>query len=212
MVMKVISTNIAEVKTVFWRGNSVRTGIYKYPTKAPIHLGKEDVTNDAVVDRRYHGGPFKACYLFGSDYYSDWKKNYPDLEWNWGMFGENLTVEGLTEDELEVGAIYALGEARIQISEPRQPCYKFGIRMGTQQALSDFLAYGHPGTYVKVLREGKVSINDSFQLEKRGSNQFTIADYNILVNQRKKEKRLIRLALENDALSTKNRTAFEKLV
>ena len=67
-----------------------KTGIYKYPTTEPILLSKEEVTTDTVIDRKHHAGVNKACYIFSSDHYDYWKNSYPDLEWNWGMFGENL--------------------------------------------------------------------------------------------------------------------------
>ena len=141
--MKVISTNIARPRTVEWRGREIQTGIYKEPVDGPIYLGKEDVVNDTVIDRKHHGGEYKACYLFGSDYYDDWKKKYPQLDWNWGMFGENLTVDGLDEHQLQIGAVYTLGEATVQITEPRQPCYKLGIKFGTQKVIIEFLEYAH---------------------------------------------------------------------
>ena len=140
--MKIISTNIAIPRTVLWRGREIQTGIYKKPVSEPIYLGKEDVANDAVIDRKHHGGEHKACYLFGSDYYEDWKEKYPELDWDWGMFGENLTVEGLDENNLQIGAVYQLGKTIVQITEPRQPCYKLGIKFGTQKVIVEFLKYG----------------------------------------------------------------------
>jgi len=116
--MKVIATNIGESTTVDWRGRKIQTGIFKYPIDEPIFLKKEDVVRDTVIDRKHHGGEFKACYLFSSDYYNDWKNNYPDLDWDWGMFGENLTIEGLDENKLFIGDIYQIGDAIVQITEP----------------------------------------------------------------------------------------------
>ena len=93
--MKVVSVNIGERKGVKYRGKTVQTGVFKKPVTHPIILGKFDVEGDAVIDRRYHGGEFKACYLYSADHYEFWKNKYPDLEWEYGMFGENITVEGL---------------------------------------------------------------------------------------------------------------------
>jgi MOSC domain-containing protein YiiM len=93
--MRVVSTNIAEPRTIQWQGRDVLTGIYKEPTNQPISLDIENVVGDEVSDRRVHGGIFKACYLFASDDYPYWKNLYPTLDWNWGMFGENLSVQGL---------------------------------------------------------------------------------------------------------------------
>jgi len=208
--MKVISTNIAKPRTVSWRGREIQTGIYKEPINEPIFLGNEDVRNDTVIDRKHHGGEHKACYLFGADYYKDWKKKYPELSWNWGMFGENLTVEGLDENILQIGAIYRLGDALVQISEPRQPCYKLGIRFGTQKVIVEFLEYGHPGTYLRILEEGLVSKDDMLQLDKAAPNTLTVAQYNTLVNQKSKDKELVRLALANKSIPQAKRDLLQK--
>ena len=208
--MKIISTNIAKPRTVSWRGRQIQTGIYKEPTNMPIFLGKEDVANDTVIDRKHHGGEFKACYLFGADYYEDWKKKYPELDWNWGMFGENLTVEGLEENQLQIGAVYNLGEAVVQITEPRQPCYKLGIKFGTQKVIVEFLEYGHPGTYVRILQEGNVAKGDTLKLQKAGPNALNVAQFNTLVNQKIKDKELVSLAIANDSIRQEKRELLKK--
>ena len=208
--MRVIATNISAPKTVTWRGKNILTGIYKQPISDLIHLGIEDVRNDAVIDRKHHGGEYKACYLFGANYYSDWKAKYPNLEWNWGMFGENLTMEYLNEEELKVGAIYSIGSALVQISEPRQPCFKLGIRFNDQNVMAQFIQYGHPGTYVRVLKEGKVGTGDIMELIEAGPNSLSISQYNTLLNQRKKDRSLVELALENPEIRPSKREFFEK--
>ena len=175
--MKVIATNIGTSTTIQWKGQDVQTGIYKYPTTDPLHLGKEDVVKDAVVDRRYHGGVDKACYLFSKEQYAYWKNLYPDLEWDWGMMGENLTVEGLDESQLRIGNVYRVGTALIQISQPRQPCYKLGFRFNNQDVLGQFVARAYPGSYVRILEEGTVTIGDHFELVKASENELTIKQY-----------------------------------
>lgn len=165
--MKVVSLNIGQPTEVFWRGQSVHTGIYKYPVEGPITLEKEDVDGDAVVDRRFHGGIDKACYLFSADFYDYWKTKYPDLEWQWGMFGENITVEGLNEDTLCIGDILQIGTAVVQVSQPRQPCFKLGIRFNNQQILKDFIAFAYPGIYLRVLEPGDVTNGDSLKIIER---------------------------------------------
>ena len=106
--MKITSTNIAKPTTIIWNGNEVKTGIYKKPINRPIFLGNQVVLNDEVSDRKYHGGEFKACYLFSEDQYEYWKNLYPNLDWELGMFGENLTVSGLNEKDIHIGDIYKI--------------------------------------------------------------------------------------------------------
>ena len=175
--MKIISTNIAQPTTMLWRGKKVTTGIYKTPTNSPIYLGKEDVQGDEVTDRRYHGGEYKACYLFSAEQYPYWKNLYPNLNWTYGMLGENLTVSGLDETKIYIGDIYKIGTALVQITQPREPCFKFGIKFGTQDVLKQFIQHGFPGTYVRVLEEGYVSANDSVSLVESAKNSLTINDH-----------------------------------
>jgi len=101
--MKIISTNIAKKKTITWRGKQEQTGIYKYPVNEAIFLGAQDVKGDDVVDRKYHGGIDRACYLYAQDHYSYWKEKHPNLDWDYGMFGENITVQGFDEHSVLIG-------------------------------------------------------------------------------------------------------------
>lgn len=162
--MKVVATNIGKKKEVIWQGKSVYTGMYKYPVKQHIKLGFNDVENDEVIERKYHGGIDKACYLYASDHYAFWQKKYPDLTWQWGMFGENVTINSLNEAELKIGDIYKLGTALVQITQPRQPCYKLGIRLENANAVKEFIRAEKPGAYVRVLEKGQVSQGDEMKL------------------------------------------------
>ncbi|MBL4585662.1 MAG: MOSC domain-containing protein [Flavobacteriales bacterium] len=164
--MKIISLNTGISKTVTWRGKDVKTGIFKSPVDRPIFLGKTDVVNDDVVDRRFHGGTDKAVYAYSADHYPFWKKSYPNLEWNFGMFGENLTVLGMDESKMLIGSIYKLGEAEVQVCQPRQPCFKLGIRFGTQSVLKQFVSSPYPGVYFRVLKSGNVKKDDVLELLK----------------------------------------------
>jgi len=210
--MQIISTNIAKPKTILWRGQQVKTGIYKTPTTKPIFLGKEDVQGDEVSDRKHHGGEYKACYLFSADHYPYWENLYPNLDWNWGMLGENLTVSGLDETKIYIGDIYKIGTALVQITQPREPCYKFGIKFGTQQVLKQFIQHGRPGTYVKILKEGFVRTNDSIILVESKKNSLTIAQFFNLLFAEDKDLGLLKLAINNEALPEKKREKLKKFL
>ena len=183
--MKIISTNIAKPTTIIWNGNEVITGIYKKPINQPIYLGKEGVKNDEVSDKKVHGGEFKACYLFSEDHYDYWKNLYPNLDWNWGMFGENLTVSRLNEKNIHIGDIYKIGSALVQVTQPREPCFKFGVKFGSQNALAQFVNHGFPGTYIRILEEGHVATGDNFILvEKAKASITTWQFFDLLFNQK----------------------------
>lgn len=165
--MKVISVNLGQRQRISYRGKIVETGIFKYPVNQPIILGKTDVDGDHVVDRRYHGGIDKACYLYSADHYEFWKKKYPDLDWNYGMFGENITIEGLNEAAVQIGDIFYVGDCRVQVTQPRQPCFKLGVRFETQKIVKDFCQAPYPGIYVKIIDPGHVQIGDNVSLSER---------------------------------------------
>ena len=165
--MKVISTNIGEKRTILWKGKAVETGIFKYPVNKPIFLGSEDVENDHVIDRRYHGGIDKACYLYRSGHYEFWKKLYPELEMTFGIFGENLTVKGLHEAQVNIGDIFKIGEAVVQATQPRQPCFKLEFRFYNPKIVRQFIDSGFAGVYVRVLQKGFVCTGDSMGLIER---------------------------------------------
>ncbi|WP_166965694.1 MOSC domain-containing protein [Yeosuana marina] len=207
--MKITSTNTAKPTTIIWNGKEVTTGIYKTPTNQPIFLGKEDVKGDEVSDRNVHGGEFKACYLFSEDYYPYWKNLYPHLDWNYGMFGENLTVSGLDEMTLTIGSIYKVGNALVQITQPREPCFKFAYKFGSQEVLKQFIDHGRPGTYVRVLREGVVKTGDTFELVEQAPKSVTIYEFFKLLFAKEKDKKLIERVLQNEALPLKKRLKLQ---
>ena len=182
--MKVISVNIGERKLLNYKGKIVETGIFKFPVNHPVFLGKEVVENDAVIDRRYHGGIDKAVYGYSLNHYAFWKELYPNLDWNYGMFGENLTISNLEETEILVGNTYKLGEVLLEVTKPREPCYKLGIRFGTQEILKQFLNSTKSGIYFKVLQTGNVTVGDELILVHKAENSPTIAE----VYETKKDK------------------------
>lgn len=208
--MQVLSTNIGELTKISWNDKELTTGIFKYPTNLPLVLEKESVANDSIADRKVHGGVFKACYLFSAKHYPYWKKHYPNLDWNWGMFGENLSVSGMDETQLRIGDIYKIGSALVQISQPREPCFKLGIRFGTQQILKEFIEYGFPGTYVKILEEGQASTGDKLTLIEPSDNLLTVHQFFQLLYAKKKDEKILRLAIENIALPEYKRERLKK--
>lgn len=208
--MKIISTNLAKPTTIKWNDKDVVTGIYKTPTQTPIYLGKSDVDNDEVTDRKYHGGEFKACYIFSEKHYDYWKSLYPDLDWNWGMFGENLTISNFDESEIYVGSIYEIGDALVQITQPREPCFKLGVKFKSQNILKQFIDHGFPGSYIRVLKEGFVKPGDTMVLKEKATNSLTVSEMYSLIYDREKNQNLLKLAIKNEALPEQKRNKLAK--
>ncbi|MFD0798058.1 MOSC domain-containing protein [Maribacter chungangensis] len=210
--MKVIATNIGTPTTVTWNGAEEQTGIFKYPTKEGLFLTKNDVKGDTVIDRVHHGGINKACYLFSADYYPYWKALYPRHEWDWGMFGENFTISGMDESKIRVGNIYKIGTATVQVSQPREPCYKLGIRFGTQAILKQFIVHNHPGTYVKIIEEGNVMEGDNLNLLKESKNSLTVQQFYELMFQKEKSQDILKLFMANESVPQYKKDRFLKYI
>ena len=165
--MKIVSTNTGTPVTFSWKDREVSTGLFKYPVSTPIFLEKEDVVNDHVIDRRYHGGVDKACYLYSAEHYNHWQSLYPKMEMQFGMFGENLTVEGLQENKINIGDVFKIGNTIVQVTQPRQPCFKLEFRFGNSPIIRQFVESGFPGVYLRVLNPGEVKTGDEMELIER---------------------------------------------
>jgi MOSC domain-containing protein YiiM len=122
------------------------------------------VVNDTVADKVHHGDADKACYLYSADHYSFWTDRFPVTDAAPGLFGENITIEGLDEGELSAGDVLQIGTARVQVAQPRQPCYKLGIRFGTQEIVDAFRYSEYPGIYVRVIEGGEVQAGDQVRI------------------------------------------------
>lgn len=194
--MKIISTNIGESRVIQWKGKEVETGIFKFPVNEPIYLETDDVVNDHVIDRKYHGGADKACYLYSADHYSYWQKIYPELELTWGIFGENLTIEGLHEANVNIGDIFEIGETVVQATQPRQPCFKLEFRFNDNRIVKQFVDSGFAGVYVRVLKTGKVQAGDSMKLIER-QNSISIHKVFELLYTGYFQKEAVELAVNN---------------
>ncbi|MBT8394730.1 MAG: MOSC domain-containing protein [Flavobacteriaceae bacterium] len=210
--MQIISTNLSNPTTITWRRKQVETGIYKTPTQEPIYLGKEDVKGDVVSDRRVHGGEHKACYIFSLEQYPFWQDLYPDLNWEYGMLGENLTVSNFNEKHINVGDIYKVGGALVQITQPREPCFKFGVKFGTQKVLKQFIDHGFSGTYLRILEEGNVKKGDEFVIVEQAQNSLTVYQFFNLLFAKTKDQDLLQLAINNEALPQRKRDKLKAYI
>ena len=174
--MKIVSTNIGERKEVTYKNKSVVTGIYKYPVEHPIFLDTEKVTGDEISDLKHHGGVNQAIYGYSLQHYDFWKPKFPEPEWRLGMFGENLTIDDLDETNIHVGDTFKVGDAILEATLQRNPCYKLGIRFNDMKIVKQFWNTTKCGVYFKVLKTGFVKQGDEIQLIKKSTHQTTIAD------------------------------------
>ncbi len=209
--MIVTSVNIGQAKEVNWNGKIVTTGIYKSPVES-IELDMTDVKNDQVIDRRYHGGIDKACYLYSEDHYDYWQNLYPNLDFNFGMFGENITIKGLNASKIMIGDIYRIGGATVQVTQPRQPCFKLGIVFNTQKILKEFINSNYSGIYLKVLEGNTVSHGDSMDLIERQHNSMSVNQVYKLLYDKEPNQDDLHYALSINTLANDCKTSLRKRI
>jgi MOSC domain-containing protein YiiM len=161
--VKLVSVNVSLPKLVVHDGGLVSTGIFKEPAAGRVRMRTLNLDGDRQADLRVHGGPHKAVYAYPVEHYDHWRGELGRDDLRDGQFGENLTVQGLLEDEVYVGDVLRVGRAVVQVSQPRTPCFKLGIRMGTQTFLKPFLRSGRVGFYLRVLEEGDVGAGDAIE-------------------------------------------------
>ena len=174
--MRVVSVNLGKRKSVTWKHKTYETGIYKYPVEEPVFLGQDHVDKDDIIDRKFHGGIDQAVYAYGENHYTFWKNLYPQLDFTYGLFGENLTINDLWEENVFVGEIYTLGETILEVTKPREPCVKLGIRFNDSKVIKQFWETTKSGVYFKVLKTGFVKSGDELVLRKKSENTPSIAE------------------------------------
>lgn len=172
--MKLVSVNVGMPKLVEINGHQVNTGIYKTPQTGKVWLGKANLTGDGQADLTVHGGEFQAAYSYPLEHYAYWEKTLRREKLSYGTFGENFTVSGLLEDEVYVGDTFSIGEAVIEATMPRIPCFKFGHKIGKPDILAAFLTSGRSGFYHRVIQEGYIQAGDEVKRIARDPNSITI--------------------------------------
>jgi len=198
--MKILSVNVGLPREVAWQGKLVTTGIFKEPVKSPVMLRRLNLDGDGQADLTVHGGVTKAVYAYPSEHYAFWRAELPTMDLPLGMFGENLTTEGLLEDAVYIGDRFRVGEAELMVTEPRMPCYKLGIKFGRADIIKRFLASRRSGFYFAVTREGMVSAGDALELIGREQQGISVADITRLYAFEKDDLKALRRAIEVGAL------------
>lgn len=172
--MRVLSVNLAQARSIEYRGETHQTGIFKVPTNDPAALTRMGVGGDRVCDLLNHGGVDKAVYAFAIDHYEHWRSALDKPGLGPGAFGENLTMAGLDEAAICVGDRLTVGSALLEVSQPRVPCFKLGVALGDERAPGLFTRHFHTGVYFRVLREGEVSAGDDAQISHRHPEKISV--------------------------------------
>ncbi len=207
--MKIISLNVGQPRLVLRNGEPVSTSIFKEPIDGRVMMRTLNLDGDRQADLSVHGGPSKAVYVYPAEHYDFWKREFPEMDLPWGMFGENFTATGLLETETNIGDKFRIGAAEVMVTEPRMPCYKLGIRFGRTDIIKRFLQSERTGFYLAVLNEGEVGTGDEFEPLARDAHGVRVSDVTRLYTREKSNAALLRRAIEVEALPESWRSYFQ---
>ena len=165
--MQIVSINVSGVREVDDGGRRVRTAIFKRPVDGPVRVRRLNLDGDDQADRTNHGGEHKAVYAFGQQHLPHWREALGRDDVGPGFFGENLSVDVLDEGERRIGDRLRVGDCLLEITQPRVPCFKLGLRAADRALPRAFVAHGRTGAYLRVLEEGELRRGDALVLERR---------------------------------------------
>ena len=211
--MHIVSVNVGMPREVTWKGMTVSTSIFKESVDGPKMVKRLNIQGDSQADLTAHGGEDKAVYAYPVEHYDYWRQELPGVPLPWGIFGENLTTNGLLESSVHVGDQFSIGSAGLVVTQPRMPCYKLGIRFQSDDMVKHFLASGRSGFYFAVSREGELRAGDQIKPIARDDNGLAIPEIvrlYVLKKYSEEDVASIRRALRVVALPENWKTYFRK--
>jgi MOSC domain-containing protein YiiM len=208
--MKVLSVNVSLPREVPHGRKTVSTGIFKEPVAGRVMLRALNLDGDGQADLENHGGIYRAAYAYSVEHYDYWRRELGRDDFTFGQFGENFTVEGMAEDEIHIGDVFRVGDALVEVTQPRPPCFKLGIKIGMARFPKLFLASGRVGFYLRVLEEGEVSAGDVFERIESDPERVTVREMSRLLYFEPENLGGARRALRIQALSPGWRDSFEE--
>lgn len=200
--------NVGTPRDLEWRGKPVRTGIFKSPVAGPVKTGELNLAGDAQADLSVHGGALKAVYAYPSEHYAYWRDEYPDVEIGWGMLGENLTTRGLLENEVRIQDRLRVGSAELEVTQPRMPCFKLGLRFGDPKVVKQFRAGNRPGFYLRIVGGGEVAADAPIERLASDASLPTVVEIVQLARARSSDRVALEAALALPTLGSEWRKRF----
>jgi MOSC domain-containing protein YiiM len=199
---RILSLNVGkpkqvEVTTAARQTTMVLTAIFKSPVEGRVALRRHNLEGDRQADLTVHGGPYKAVYAYPSEHYPYWHEQLPGMDLPYGVFGENLTTEGWDEETVHIGDRFRIGTAVLQVSQPRMPCFKLGIRFNRADIVKRFWLSGRSGIYFSVVGEGEMGAGDAMDRIESAQNSVSVADVVRLYRGDDTDSAKVRLALKS---------------
>src|SRR5215217_7417105 len=209
---RLVSVNVGMPKDVSWQGRTVFTGVFKDPVSGPRHVGKLNVDGDGQGDLAGHGGEQRAVFVYQMGSYRYWARELGRTDLVPGHFGENLTVEGLDDDEVCIGDRYRIGTAVFEVTQPRVTCYRVGIRMNDPRIPALLVSHHRPGFYFRVIEEGDVEAGDEIVKVASGPERMPVAEADALLYLPGHTRQQLLRALRIPALSPGWQASFRALL
>lgn len=182
--MRITSVNLGMPAKLATRDGVVMSGIVKRPVDGPVRVGLTNLEGDGQADLSVHGGLDMAVYAYPGEHYAAWAAQLGRDDLTPGFFGENLTLEGLREDEVRIGDRFRLGTALLEVSQPRLPCFKLAARSGEPAIAKPMLKTGRTGWYLRVLEQGVVAAGDAMTPAGRADASMTVREVVDLIGDR----------------------------
>jgi ferredoxin-NADP reductase/MOSC domain-containing protein YiiM len=209
---RLVSVNVGLPKDVAWRGETVRTAIWKKPVLGRQMVRRLNIDGDGQGDLAGHGGEHRAVMVYQMDSYRHWESHLGRHDFEFGQFGENFTVDGLTDDEVCIGDRYRIGGALFEVTQPRVTCYRVGIRMAETAMAALLVSHHRPGFYLRVLEEGDVGAGDEIIKVAEGPERITVAAMDSLLYLPGHSRDQLEKALLIPALSPGWKSSFQALL
>src|SRR6516164_9561352 len=207
-----LSVNVGLPRDISWRGKTVHTAVWKEPVQGRRMVRRLNIVGDGQGDLAGHGGENRAVFVYQIDSYHYWQSQLGRDDFTYGQFGENFTVDGLSDQEVCIGDRYRIGSALFEVTQPRVTCYRVGIRMNEPQMAALLVAHGRPGFYFRVLDEGEVEAGDEIVQVATGPERMTVAEVNALLYMPGHPKSELEKALRIPALSAGWRDSLRPLL
>ena len=207
-----VSVNVGMPKDVSWNGRTVYTGVWKQAVTGPQMVRRLNIDGDGQGDTAGHGGEQRAVFVYQIGSYRHWERHFGRDDLTYGWFGENLTVDGLPDDEVCIGDRYRIGEAEFEVTQPRVTCYRVGLRMGEPELPALLVSHHRPGFYMRVITEGRVQAGDQIVKPRSGPHALTGADTDALLYLPGRDPAKLRTATRIPALSPGWQESFRELV
>jgi ferredoxin-NADP reductase/MOSC domain-containing protein YiiM len=209
---RLLSVNVGLPRDIAWRGETVRTAVWKEPVEGRRMVRRLNIDGDRQGDLAGHGGEQRAVFVYQMESYHYWERQLGRNDFVFGQFGENFTVAGLYDEEVCIGDRYRIGSALFEVTQPRVTCYRVGIRMNDPQMPALLVAHKKPGFYFRVLQEGEVEAGDEIVKVADGPERMTVAEIDGMLYLNNHSREQLERALRLPALSPGWRTSFQALL